>query len=175
MSTTTHFTITNRRVGFGPAAHRVLAVALWVLFVAMLLLTGSTVGRVLLGLVLLGSGPAPASADLYVKLPALFVLAGLLAGLIARFFSSWGRVGQITAVIVGYVLAAGAVWAVSAPNQALYLARTMAWGDSNAGTYLKLFPSHPLLAASVPYHFPASPDPRVAELFGKLSGSTDWN
>ena len=78
-------------------------------------------------------------------------------------------------LIVLLVAFMGAIGAVSAPDQALYLARDVAWGPSTVHTYLDLFQAHPLHAAPVPFHFAASPDPRVEGLFGTLSGATDWN
>ncbi len=151
------------------------ASASWALLILAVLVATLLIEWVALGVVLLGSGPAPAGRGLFVIVPGLLVLAGLLAWLIARNFASWRTVGQKTALVAGLMVLAGAVWAVVASDQAFFLAREMAWGDSNVYTYRKLFASHPLQAATIPFHFAASPDPRVGDLFGKLSGASDWN
>ena len=55
-----------------------------------------------------------------------------------------------------------------------YVFRTIAWQDSDAFDWQK-FPSHPLHAAPTAYHFNVALDPRVAELFGRLSDTEDWD
>jgi CubicO group peptidase (beta-lactamase class C family) len=55
----------------------------------------------------------------------------------------------------------------------VYVFRTIAWQESDAFDWQK-FPARKLYAASTAYHFEAAPDPRVAELFGQLSGADDW-
>jgi len=56
----------------------------------------------------------------------------------------------------------------------VYVFRTVAWQESDAFDWQK-FPERPLHAVSTAYHFEAAPDPRVAELFGQLSGTDNWD
>ncbi len=55
-----------------------------------------------------------------------------------------------------------------------YVYRVLVWQGSDAFDWQK-FPSHPLTAAPVAYHFEAAPDPNVEKLFERLSGAPDWN
>ena len=99
----------------------ILSVAAWALFVLTILLTALLIGWALLGIVLLGtvSGGTPVP----VILLALLVLTSLLAWVTARFFASWRKIGQTIGLIFGLVFVVGMSWVVSAPNQALYMAR----------------------------------------------------
>jgi CubicO group peptidase (beta-lactamase class C family) len=54
-----------------------------------------------------------------------------------------------------------------------YVYRTIVWRDSDAFDWQK-FPNHPLQPSATPYHFPEAPDPRVEQLFERLSGAEDW-
>lgn len=56
----------------------------------------------------------------------------------------------------------------------VYVFRAVAWQGSDAFDWQK-FPSHPLHAAPTTYHFKKALDPRVAELFGRLSGTDNWD
>ena len=174
-SETSKLSPSQRSTRRGRAFRVGLEVTAWAALILAVLVTTILAGWVLLGVVLLGSGPAAGGAPVPVILLALVMLSGLLAWLTARHVASWRRVGEASGLIVVLVSLLGVIGAVAAPTQALYLARTMAWGASTVYTYQKLFLSHPLYAAATPFHFAASPDPRVEELFGKLSGSSDWN
>ena len=55
-----------------------------------------------------------------------------------------------------------------------YILRALVWQESDAFDWQK-FPSHPLEAAYETYHFEVMPDRRVAELFGYLAGTDDWD
>jgi len=54
-----------------------------------------------------------------------------------------------------------------------YVYRMLAWGNSDSFDYQK-FPFHPLDPAPTAFHFDSSPDPRVAQLFGEIAGTEDW-
>jgi CubicO group peptidase (beta-lactamase class C family) len=55
-----------------------------------------------------------------------------------------------------------------------YVYRTIFWQGSDAFDWQK-FPNHPLAASVNPYHFAEAPDPRVKEIFEKMTGADDWN
>lgn len=76
-----------------------------------------------------------------------------------------------TILFVGILLFLGISMLAYPP---VYVYRTIAWRESDAFDWQK-FPAHPLQAAPSAYHFDLAPDPRVAELFGQLSGAQDWD
>lgn len=115
---------------FGRAIIVLSGVAAWLLLILAGLLTALLLGWVVLGVLLLGSGPYAAGIPVPVILLALLALTGCLAWLTARYFASWRRVGQSTGLIVALVFFVGAIWALSAPNYALYYAREIAWGGT---------------------------------------------
>lgn len=55
----------------------------------------------------------------------------------------------------------------------VYVFRTIAWQEADAFDWQK-FPERPLHAASTAYHFEAVPAPDVAEIFGQLADTDDW-
>lgn len=55
----------------------------------------------------------------------------------------------------------------------VYIYRTVIWQNSDAFDWQK-FPFHPLAASPTPYTFPVNLDPRVPELFAKLTGAVEW-
>ena len=116
-----------------------------------LLFTAYVVGTILLGLVLLGSGPS-SDSDTPVTVIALvsLVITGALAWVIARFFASARTVLLAVSTSVLVLLIAGATWALTSPNSALFVARDIAWGPSDVWDYQK-FPQRTVNnAASAP-------------------------
>jgi len=82
------------------------------------------------------------------------------------------KIGILAAALMGVVaLLLGFAMLVYPPE---YVYRTIIWQESDAFDWQK-FPAHPLHAAPTPYHFGSAPDPRVEELFARLSATTDWN
>jgi CubicO group peptidase (beta-lactamase class C family) len=160
---------------FGRLMTGILRVVAWALLILATFLTALFLGCVLLGVVLLGSAPATDAVPLPAILLALLALTCGLAWLVARYFASGRRVAQTVGVIAALVALIETVWALSAPDDALYVARAIAWGESKFYTYHDLFQAHPLHAAPAPFHFPVSPDPRVEQVFANVSGSSDWN
>jgi CubicO group peptidase (beta-lactamase class C family) len=55
----------------------------------------------------------------------------------------------------------------------VYVYRVLAWQESDAFDWQK-FPSHPLAAAPAALHFDVALDPHVAELFGQLAHTDNW-
>ena len=77
----------------------------------------------------------------------------------------------IAAVILGVVVLIFGIAMLVYPPE--YVFRTLVWQESDAFDWQK-FPAHTLKAAPTTYHFDSAPDPRVEELFAKLSGTDDW-
>ena len=78
----------------------------------------------------------------------------------------------ILVILASVTLLAMAILMLVYPPEYIY--RVQVWQASDAFDWQK-FPSHPLNAAPIAYHFEAAPDPRVAELFGQLAGTKDWD
>lgn len=116
----------------------ILGIVAWALLMLFLLLTAYVVGAVLLGLMLLGSGPS-ADSDTPVLVIALvsLLITGALALLIARFFTPMRTVLLVVGTAVLVLLIAGATWASVAPDRALFVARDIAWGPSDVRDYQK--------------------------------------
>jgi CubicO group peptidase (beta-lactamase class C family) len=127
----------------------------------MVLLTALAAGWILLGVMLLGSGPS-ADADPPSAVVALVLLAltGALAWLVARFFASARMVGLAIGSILVLLLVAGGTWALSSPERALFLARDMAWGPSDVWDYQK-FPERVVNNASPAFQFKQSLQPEL--------------
>jgi CubicO group peptidase (beta-lactamase class C family) len=83
-----------------------------------------------------------------------------------------GTLGKIAAFLIGLVVFFLAIAMLVYPPEYVY--RAVVWQDSDAFDWQK-FPSHLLQAAPTAYHFDATPDPHVEELFAQLSGADDWN
>lgn len=75
-------------------------------------------------------------------------------------------------VVIGVVVLILTIAMLVYPPQYVY--RTVVWQDSDAFDWQK-FPFHPLTAAPEAYHFDVAPDPRVAELFGQIAGTDEWD
>ncbi|HEU5102851.1 MAG TPA: serine hydrolase [Roseiflexaceae bacterium] len=142
-----------RSVWFGQTVHLILGVAGWALLMLFLLLTALGVGWILLGIVLLGSGPA-ADADPQPIVHALVLLAisGTLAWVVARFFASPRIVGLAVSSTLVLLLVAGGTWALTSPDRALFLARDIAWGPSDVWDEQK-FPERVVTNAPPAFQF----------------------
>jgi CubicO group peptidase (beta-lactamase class C family) len=125
-----------------------------------LLLTAALLGWILLGFVLLGSGPsADADAPTMVIVLGLLAFTGGLAGVVARLFTPARIVALTVAATTAVLFVAGATWALSAPDRALYLARDIAWGPSDVLDYQK-FPQRAVnnAAPAFPFQQQLSPE-----------------
>jgi hypothetical protein len=124
----------NERIPFRRA---VGAVAMWLLLVVALLVTTLSLGWIILGLLLLGNGPSGDGQPVSAIILALLAISGALAWFAARHTASWRPVCMTIAIIVILVALIGGTWALSAPIQALYLARDIVWDGTHIGDYRK--------------------------------------
>jgi CubicO group peptidase (beta-lactamase class C family) len=118
-----------------------------------------------LALVILHSGPSTEAAILAGVLVAVVVA---LCWLVARFFASWQIVRRVVAILVAIMLIPATIWAVASPDDATYLARTVAWGESDVWDYQR-FPSRVVQNAPPVFNFAERPAP---ELFQSISYSS---
>lgn len=126
--------VNNERV---PLRRALGPVAMWLLLVVTLLVTTLSLGWVILGFLLLGSGPSGDAQPVSAIILALFAISGALAWFMARHAASWRPVFMTVAIIVMLVALVGGTWALSAPIQALYLARDIVWDGTDIRDYRK--------------------------------------
>ena len=148
----------------GPAASIVLGVAAWALLILAGLFSMLLLGWILLGIILLGNGPSTNGVPVPEILIGLLALTGCLAWLTTRYFASWRRVGLIIGLILVLTSIVELTWALSAPNQALYFAREMVWGENDIHSYQK-YPQRVVSNAPPVFTFPQNPSP---QLFQKI-------
>jgi hypothetical protein len=126
------------------------AVVGWPLLVLTTLITGYLIGWILYALGRLGSVAGIADG-----LPLLFVFLLITAAvvwLVAKFVSSAQSVRLVILVVLGLLLFTGVLWTVAYPDQSLYWARQLAWGDSTMKDY-ELYPERPISNAAPAFYF----------------------
>jgi hypothetical protein len=114
-----------------------VAAASWIALIVAGLLTALLLGWVVLGIVFVGSGPAANGQPVLAILLALFALTGGLASIAARYIASWRSIGLAIALIFASVALSAVTWVLSAPDEALYLARGMAWDGPDSREYMR--------------------------------------
>jgi hypothetical protein len=82
-----------------PALRTIAAAVSWTAVVAAVLLTALLLDWVLLGIALVGSGPAPGGQPVPLLLLVLLAVTGGLAVVTARYIASWRTVGAAIAAI----------------------------------------------------------------------------
>ena len=114
----------------------------------------------ILGFVLLGSGPSEDAQPVSEIFFGLLLLSGISAWLTARYISSWRSVWSMIFVIPVVVAILGGVWMASAPLQALYLARDIAWDGTDIGDYRK-YPQRMISNAPPAFQFDQKLSPNL--------------
>ena len=109
----------------------------WFALLLILLVTTLLLGWIILGFVLLGSGPSQDAQPVSGIFLLLLIFCGISAWLTARYIASWRSVWTMIFVILAVVAFLGGDWMMSAPLQALYLARDIAWDGTGIGDYRK--------------------------------------
>jgi CubicO group peptidase (beta-lactamase class C family)/uncharacterized integral membrane protein len=142
------------------ALRAIAAAASWTAVVAAVLLTVLLLDWVLLGVTLVGSGPAPGGQPAPFLLLVLLAVTGGLAMVTARYISSWRTVSAAIAVMLTLISLVGVTWVLSAPDQALYFAQEMAWDGSGVLDYRK-YPQRPIANAPRAFHFQQNLAPQI--------------
>jgi CubicO group peptidase (beta-lactamase class C family) len=83
---------------------------------------------------------------------ALVAVTSVLAWLVARYIASRRRVGLVIGLTLILLSIVGVTWALSAPDEALFLARDMAWPGGDILEYLK-YPQREIRNAPPAFHF----------------------
>ena len=132
----------------------------WTLLVPMLLLIAYLIGLVVLAAVLLGQRTVLDAGAIVLFL--LLALNGGLIWLLGRAVARPRTVALIVAGILAAVAVAETTWAVTSPDQALYVARQVAWGDSRVTDY-QLVPARAIANAPPFFHFQSRPAPELLQ------------
>jgi CubicO group peptidase (beta-lactamase class C family) len=155
--------MTRRSVPTGRAL-RILSGAIgWSLLVPMLLFIAYLTGSVVLAAVLLGRRTVLDEGLIVVLL--VLVLSGGLIWLLGRYVARPRTVATIVSAILAAAAVAQTTWALTSPDEALYVARQVAWGDSRVTDY-QLFPARAIANAPPVFHFQQRP---AAELLQPIT------
>jgi hypothetical protein len=120
-----------------------------------------------LAIVLVGGWPAASGHPVLAILLALF--AGF-AAMAARYIATWRSVGLPIMLMFASIAVSAVTWTLSAPNQALYLARGMALDGSDVRNYLK-YPERVISKAPVAFQFRQSLAPQLFRTIVYRQGS----
>jgi len=138
----------------------IVAAASWALLIFAVLLTALLAGWVLLAFLLLGGLTASQPLPVVPILVLLLALTTGLAWLVARYVASPRSVGLTIGLMLALVSIVGATWALSSSDQALFLARDMAWDGSDVWQVQK-FPERVIGNAPPVFHFKRNPSPQL--------------
>jgi CubicO group peptidase (beta-lactamase class C family) len=131
----------------------------WPVLVLSLVLATALTFWVALALVMLGSAP---QGKAITALTILLALTGGTYWLVRRYVTAKRIVPRLLGFTVAVLLFAGAVWAASSHDGALFLARDMAWGESDVLDYQK-FPARPVANAAPAFRFKTRPSPQLLQ------------
>ena len=146
------------RIGFG-------AISWGVLMFGVALATAA-IFWIALAAVLLGSAP---QGTAIVGLAIVLAFSGALYWLVTRCGTPKRIAGRVVGLTATVLLLAGAVWAASSRDDALFLARDMAWGESDVLDYRK-FPARTVENAGPVFKFKSRPAP---ERFQSITYTVD--
>jgi len=121
----------------------------WPLLILLLVLATALTFWVALALVMLGSAP---QGKAITALAVVLAFTGGAYWLVTRYATPKRIVRRLVALTAAILLLAGAVWAASSHDRALFLARDMAWGESDVLDYQK-FPARPVNNAPPIFRF----------------------
>jgi CubicO group peptidase (beta-lactamase class C family) len=138
----------------------------WGLLMLGVVLATAAIFLIALAVVLLGSAP---QGEAIVALAFVLLFAAAMYWLVARFVTPRRIVGRVIAFTVAAFLLAGVVWAGSARDDALFIARDMAWGESDVLDYQK-FPARPVHNGTTVSKLTSR---RAPELFQNIKYSID--
>jgi CubicO group peptidase (beta-lactamase class C family) len=144
---------TNRRI-----AKLILAVPVWLLLLLAVFIFGVILQWSLLAVILVGAAPV---VDAIIGMLIFLAIGAVFSWLLARFFTSFRIVVFAIISLLSLVLIVGIIQIVASPDNALFLARTIGWGDSDVLDYQK-FPERAINNAPPPFNFRQNP---AAQLF----------
>jgi CubicO group peptidase (beta-lactamase class C family) len=164
--TSTMRTTSGRSTWLSDVLRMIGAVIGWAVLMLGTLLTGFLSGWFLLPVILLGEIP---QEKVIIGFAVVLAITLAMGWLVARFIASARSVGRVVGLTTALLLVIWIGWCVLNPDRALFLAREMAWGDSDVKDYEK-FPAR-LISNSAPvFHFNQDPSP---ELFQTIEYRSD--
>jgi CubicO group peptidase (beta-lactamase class C family) len=145
----------RRRRRLGLAVRLGLGGIAWALLMLAVLLTTVATFWIALAVALVESAP---QGTAIVGLVVVLAIAAAMFWLVGRYVTATRIVGRVVTVAVTGLLLAGAAWAASHRDDALFVARDMAWGESDVLDYQK-FPSRPVHNGPQVFRFKSHPTP----------------
>ncbi len=109
----------------------VLAAASWITLTLSLLITVFLAGWILLAVILVGGLTKSQPIPVIPILTVLVAITACLAWLVAHSFASPRKVSLIVGLITILFFIVGLTWAMSSPDNALFLARDIAWDGTD--------------------------------------------
>ncbi|MDQ3889139.1 MAG: beta-lactamase family protein [Actinomycetota bacterium] len=131
----------------------------WGLLMFGVVLATAAIFWMALAAVLLGSAP---QGTAIVGLAIVLAFSGALYWLVTRYVTPKRIAGRLVGLMATVLLLAGTVWAASSRDDALFVARDMAWGESDVLDYQK-FPSRAVHNGSAVFRFHSRPAPERFE------------
>ena len=131
----------NRSISLRDVLRMIGAMLGWPLLVMTTLVTGYAMSWILYALIRLGR--VAAIGDVLPTLLVFLLCTVGLAWLVGRFVASARTVGRVILTTLGLLLILGVIWTVAYPDQSLFWARQVAWGDSTMKDY-ELYPERPV-------------------------------
>jgi CubicO group peptidase (beta-lactamase class C family) len=147
----------RRRGWFGKTLKVTLGTVAWVLLMTFVVATTGVVFWMLLALVILGSDPVGVAV---VVLAVVGAITMVMYWLVTRYVTPKHTVRRIIGATTAVLLFAGGIWAVSSPDRSLFMARTMAWGDSDVLDWVK-FDARSIENAPPVFNFTEAPSPEL--------------
>jgi CubicO group peptidase (beta-lactamase class C family) len=138
----------------------------WALLMVCVLLATATTFWIALAVVFLRTAP---QGKAIVGVAVVLAFATATFWLVTRYVTPRRIVGRVVALTVSALLLAGTVWAASARDDALFVARDMAWGESDVLDFQK-FPWRSVLNGPQVFRFKSQPAP---ELFRTIKYAID--
>jgi len=143
--------------GLKQAIRLILAALGWTVLMLTTLLTAYLAGWILFTAVSVRRGPDEEIIPLFL---ILLVITLALAWLLGRFLVPARTVRSVILVTVLLVLIAEGIWTQVYPDQALYWARQLGWGESSLKDY-ELFPERSISNAAPAFHFEPGLSPEL--------------
>jgi CubicO group peptidase (beta-lactamase class C family) len=148
------------------AARLGLSVIAWPLLLFLVVLVTAATFWIALAVVMLGSTP---QGKAIVGLLVVFAFAAGMFWLVSKCGTPKRIVRRVVVGTMAVLLIAGAGWAASHRDDALFLARDMAWGDSDVLDYQK-FPSRQVLNGPDVFRFKSHPSSRFRAINYTVDG-----
>ena len=148
-------TVRRRRLSL--AARIWFGAMFWPLLMLAVLLATAATFWIALAVVMLGKAP---QGKAIVGLAVVLAPAAAMFWLVGKYVTPRRIVSRVLMVAVTVLLIAGAGWAASHRDDALFLARDVAWGESDVLDYQK-FPSRPVLGGPEVFKFKSHPTPQL--------------